>query len=47
VLTQILFRRCAAALQIQYERWKPGAKYKLLLDPTADEVSHCSLASCS
>jgi len=27
-----------AALQHQYERWQPRARYKLSLDPTIDEV---------
>lgn len=26
------------ALQRQYERWQPRARYKHLLDPTTDEV---------
>ena len=27
-----------AALQRQYERWQPRARYKLSLDPTVDDV---------
>lgn len=28
----------AAALQKQYEKWQPRARYKHSLDPTSDEV---------
>lgn len=28
----------AAALQKQYEKWQPRARYKHSLDPTVDEV---------
>lgn len=27
------------ALQLQYERWQPRARYKQSLDPTSDEVT--------
>jgi regulator-associated protein of mTOR len=27
-----------SALQAQYERWQPRANYRMLLDPTAEEV---------
>jgi len=32
------------ALQKQYERWQPRARYKQLLDPTADDVRKVCLA---
>lgn len=28
------------ALQAQYERWQPRARYKQSLDPTSEDVSH-------